>query len=61
VWARAWARAKTDPMKRQILEWAHTAADPVRAVVAGWRLEASGNSARLVQRIGRIRRRMRTN
>ena len=61
VWARAWAHARTDPMKRQILEWAHTAADPVRALVARWRGAASGNGARLVQHLWRIRRRMRTN
>lgn len=63
MWARAWAHAKTDPLKHQILDWAHAAADPVLAAAARWRRALSGprNGARAFARMGRIRRRMRTN
>lgn len=59
--ARAWAHARTDPLKQQILQWAHATVDPVRTLVLRWRRLAGGprHRAGLLQRMGRLRRRMR--
>jgi len=63
MWARAWAHAKTDPVRQQMLAWAHAAAAPVLTLAVRWRriLREPRRGVRLFERMWRIRRRMRTN
>jgi hypothetical protein len=60
MWARDWAHEKTDPVKRQLRAFSRETLDPVVRELARWRrwLERR-RRGRLVQRVTRIRRRMR--
>src|SRR5215467_5538570 len=61
LWARDWAHEKIAPITRQLREWSHQTVDPVARQLQRWRrLLQPRRAGRLLQRVMRIRRRMRT-
>ena len=60
MWARGWAHEKIEPVKRQLREWSHETIDPIVRRLRRWRrLLQPRRARRLLQRVMRIRRRMR--
>jgi hypothetical protein len=60
MWARDWAREKIEPVKRQLRELSQEALAPVMRRVRRWRrMLQPRHAGRLLQRVMRIRRRMR--
>jgi len=61
LWARTWAREKTEPVTRELHEWSDQTIQPIVRQLRQWRRMLQPRQAgRLVQRVVRIRRRMRT-
>lgn len=60
LWARDWAHEKIEPVKRRLREWSQEAIAPIRRQVRRWRrMLQPRHAGRLLQRVMRIRRRMR--
>jgi hypothetical protein len=61
MWARGWAHEKVEPVRQQLKAWSHATIDPVIRRLRQWRRMLQPRRAgRLLQRVLRIRRRMRT-
>ena len=59
-WARHWAHEKIAPITRRLREWSRQTVDPVAQRLRRWRrMLQPRHAGRLVQRLMRIRRRMR--
>jgi hypothetical protein len=60
LWARDWAREKVAPVTRQLREWSHEVIRPIARRMRRWRRMLSPRHAgRFIERLMRIRRRMR--
>jgi hypothetical protein len=60
LWARCWAHDKVEPIRRRLREWSHEVARPVARHLRGWRrMLRPQHASRFLERIMRIRRRMR--
>jgi hypothetical protein len=60
LWARAWAHDKVDPIRRQLREWSHEMVRPIARRLRRWRrMLRPQHASRLLERVMRIRRRMR--
>ncbi len=60
VWARDWAHERIEPVRRQLREWSHEALAPILRRARRWRRMLQPRHAGwLLQRVMRIRRRMR--
>jgi hypothetical protein len=61
LWARHWAYEKIMPITQRLREWSRQTVDPVARRLRRWRrLLQPRHAGRLLQRLMRIRRRMRT-
>jgi hypothetical protein len=65
VWARGWAHQMIDPVRQQLRAWSHRTIDPVVRQLRAWshrlrRILKPRHAGRFLQRVTRIRRRMRT-
>jgi hypothetical protein len=61
LWARHWAHEKIMPITQRLREWSRQTVDPVAQRLRRWRRALQRRHAgRLLQRLTRIRRRMRT-
>src|SRR5215470_8874006 len=61
LWARHWAHEKIAPVTQRLREWSRQTIDPVAQWLRRWRrMLQSRHTGRLLQRVMRIRRRMRT-
>jgi hypothetical protein len=60
LWARRWAQEKIMPITQRLREWSRQTVDPVAQRLRRWRrLLQPRHAGRLLQRLVRIRRRMR--
>jgi hypothetical protein len=60
LWARGWAHDKVEPIRRQIREWSHEMVRPIARRLRHWRrLLSPREGGRFLERLMRIRRRMR--
>jgi hypothetical protein len=60
LWARDWAHEKVAPITRRIREWSHETIRPIARRLRRWRrIMLPRQSGRFMERLARIRRRMR--
>jgi hypothetical protein len=60
VWARGWAHEKVAPITRQLRQWSHQTIRPIARRLRRWRrMLRPRHAGRFIERLMRIRRRMR--
>jgi hypothetical protein len=60
VWARGWAHENVAPITRQLREWSHETIRPIMRRLRRWRrMLRPRHAGRFLERLMRIRRRMR--
>jgi hypothetical protein len=60
LWARGWAHDKVEPIRRQLRDWSQQTVRPIARRLRQWRrMLRPRHAGRFVERLMRIRRRMR--
>jgi hypothetical protein len=61
MWARGWAHEKVEPVRQSLKVWTHETIEPIIHRLRRWRrMVQPRHAGRLLQRVMRVRRRMRT-